>query len=178
MMNTERLRLRPLKLEDAPQYYDMLNYPNNTEFLAPEDLPHSVDDAVKEIEYWKGLFTRRESIFWGITLKHDDVLIGCIGFNNMHFMNKRAEISYDLHHHYWRQGLMTEAATEVLNFTFNELGFCRIEARTMPQNMQSQAMLKKMKFLYEGMQRGYRVSAGKPLDVMLYAILVDEWNKH
>jgi ribosomal-protein-alanine N-acetyltransferase len=175
VLETPRLRLRPLRLEDAQQYYEMFNHPKSRQYLASEDIPYSVDAAIREIEYWKGLFSRWESVFWGVADLHDDILIGSIGFNTMHFANHRAEISYDLHHAHWRKGFMTEAMTVVLDLMFRDLGFNRVEARTMQGNIPSQTLLKKFGFSYEGLQRGYRVTGGKSIDVMLYAILKEEW---
>ena len=65
----------------------------------------------------------RKGIRWEIVLKETNVLIGTIGLNNLQLWSKRSEIGYDLHPRYWGNGYASEAAREIIDYGFKDLGF-------------------------------------------------------
>lgn len=174
-MEMEEIRLREMNMNDCVGYFEMMSHPEGAKYLADEDVPKSLHDTTKEIEYWSGLFKRRESIFWTVADARTDQFMGTIGFNNWHFSNQRAEVSYDLCYKYWRRGIMSKAVNAVMAFAFDKMVLNRIEARTMIDNIPSQRMLEKLGFSFEGVQKGYRVTNGQSLDVMLYGLTKAEF---
>lgn len=64
-----------------------------------------------------------------------------------------AEIGYELHRAYWRQGMMTEALPAVLTYGFTKLGLHRIEADPFARNTRSTSLLLKPGFTHEGTLR-------------------------
>ena len=72
-------------------------------------------------------YFKKKAIRWGIVLKETNVLIGTIGLNNLQLWSKRSEIGYDLHPRYWGNGYASEAAGEIINYGFKDLGLFRIE---------------------------------------------------
>ncbi len=50
---------------------------------------------------------------------------------------KIAEVLYKIFPDYWRQGFATEALTQVLKFSFTDLGLHRIEAGCAVENIAS-----------------------------------------
>ncbi len=171
VLYTNRLILRNLLPDDVLDYHEIFQYEDIKSFLAEEDIPVTIKDSMEDLHYWNRLFDDKQSIYWGISLINNNKIIGGIGFNYIHFQNKRAEINYDLHPSYWRQGIMSEAMIEVIDFAFHNIGIHRIEARTTLMNKPSQKMLEKLGFIHECVQKGYRISQNKALDVSLYSIL-------
>ena len=64
-------------------------------------------------------------------------------------------LGYQIDHGYMRQGLMTEAVTEVVRYGFAKLGLHRVEGNVMPKNKASIGLLKKCGFTEEGISRNY-----------------------
>lgn len=169
------IKLRDLMIADARDYYEIMSNPEVIKYFSDEDIPTSPEGAIEEVKFWGGLFYRKQSVFWGIANTENDKLIGTIGYNSWNVLNRRAEISYDLKYEYWRRGIMTKALNNALIFGFREMGLTRIEARTMLDNVPSQAILEKIGFKKEGILRNYRVIYGKPVDVIIYSLIPDDF---
>jgi RimJ/RimL family protein N-acetyltransferase len=77
----------------------------------------------------------------------------------------------------WGQGLVTEACALVVDFGFHRLGLHRIWADHPPDNLASERILEKLGFQREGVARGsmYSNSRGEWCDMVVWAILEDEW---
>ena len=52
-----------------------------------------------------------------------------------------------------RQGLMTEAVGQAVQFAFSDLGLHRLEANIQPDNVRSLALVKRLGFQKEGYRR-------------------------
>ena len=136
--------------------------------------PDTLVEAKSELLYNKNLFKTRRGIFWSIATKETDEMIGTVGLytNNFHH---RAELCYDLSKPYWRQGVMTDALTAVLDYCLLTAGFMRIEAVTMTNNEASQAILKKLGFEFDALMQNYRYYEGNFHDVNMYSITPKLW---
>jgi ribosomal-protein-alanine N-acetyltransferase len=138
--------------------------------------PNTLIEARSELQYNRNLFKTRRGLFWSIATKDADEMVGTVGLytNNFHH---RAELCYDLAKPYWRQGLMTQALSRVLNFCFDAAEFMRIEAVTMVENEASQGILRKLGFDFDALMRNYRYYEGRFYDVNMYSITPDAWRK-
>jgi ribosomal-protein-alanine N-acetyltransferase len=87
-----------------------------------------------------------------------------------------ADIAYYLSKNYWNQGIMSEAAQEVVRFGFEELGLHRIQTTVLPENIHSLKILKKIGFVEEGLLRQY--NHGKEFkDTIMLSMLKDDYLK-
>lgn len=71
------------------------------------------------------------------------------------------------------KGYMSEAVQLICNWAYEELGLCRIEAGTLPENMRSRNVLERCGFQIEGTARSYLQIAGKRRDHLIYAFIPD-----
>ncbi len=131
----------------------------------------SKDQAAKIIDSFHNTFKSKKGIRWGIVLKENGVFIGTIGLNNLNLAGKKAEIGYEIHPTYWRNGMTTEAMKAVLTYSFEELDLFRIGAVTFPENTASSQLLKKNGFKEEGTLRGYLYQNNKSNDALVFSIL-------
>jgi len=168
--------LRDLMLKDKALYYEMMRDEEVVQYLSDEDIPDSIEETEKEIKFWGGLFYRKLSVFWALADSKTDDFMGTIGYNSWNVFNGRAEISYDLMRKYWRKGIMSKALHNAIIFGFKRMQLTRIEARTMPDNIPSQKILEKIGFKKEGMMRNYRIIRGKPVDVLMYSLLPEDYS--
>jgi ribosomal-protein-alanine N-acetyltransferase len=175
-LTTNRLHLRQIRPTDAEALFAIMSDQEVMEFYGQE--PHqSIDDTRALIQRLQDLYDRRETIFWGITLKGEDTVIGSCTFFHFGPDFHYAETGYDLHRAYWRQGIMTEAMSAILTYGFTELGLHRIEADVAPENTRSKSLLLKLGFTYEGNLRQRYFFRGQFEDEHYFGLLKDEWLK-
>ena len=105
-LNTQRLILRPITLDDAPAFFAYSKNPN----VGPNAgwKPH--ETLEETIEIIKTVFLSQKHVF-GIVLNHAPTLIGSIGLiDDPKRQNKHAQmLGYAIGEPYWGQGYMTEA---------------------------------------------------------------------
>lgn len=171
-LETERLVLKMFTLDDAEGLYAYARNPN----VGPHAgwSPHKSVEESKEII--QQLFIPVET--WAIRLKENDKLIGSIGLEYDKYRPdaNSKELGYSLSEEYWRQGIMTEAAKEVIRFAFEELGLEQIGICTGTANTRSQRVIKKCGFRYEGtIRRTYKIYDGTLRDSMVYSMLKEEY---
>jgi len=88
-------------------------------------------------------------------------------------------MAYWLGEAYWRQGIMFEAASTMLEFAFDTLKLRRIDISAVVENVASNNLIKKRGFVYEGMQRKKHVSkaTGMAEDQNIYGMLRDDFER-
>ena len=177
VLETERLLLRRIAASDLPAWAEIWQSPQVRQYLVEfETAPD--DSAVWSIIEWADrIFQQKTGIRWAITLKPDDRLIGSCGFHLYKPEHRRLEIGYELHHGYWRKGIMTEAVAELLRFCFDCLQVRRIEADVTEGNAASAALLKKLGFVLEGVWRERVFWRGSFHDTWQFGILASEYGR-
>ena len=80
-----------------------------------------------------------------------------------------ATVGYWLGEQFWGRGIMTEAATAVTDFCFDNFPLRRISAEVFPNNPASARVLQKAGFAFEGRLKNNVVKGGNLLDSLLYA---------
>lgn len=174
ILQTKRLTLRHLRIEDAPQVLANFSFDEVTKFY---DLATFTELAQAEqlIANWIKRSEQGQGLRWAITLTGDDTLIGTCGFHNLSAENRRAEIGYELHPDYWRQGIMTEAVQALLAHGFAALNLHRIEAFIDPAHHASYGLLVRCGFQSEGVLRDYFFEKGRFVDAQMLSILQREF---
>jgi ribosomal-protein-alanine N-acetyltransferase len=94
---------------------------------------------------------------WAIRPWQSRRLIGTCGFNSWSPPMRSAVLGYDLNEKWWGQGLAFEALVAVLRHAFSGALPCgplnRIQADTIPSNVRSESLLKRLGFAEEGRRR-------------------------
>jgi RimJ/RimL family protein N-acetyltransferase len=98
--------------------------------------------------------------------------IGLSPFDDVY--RQTAEIGYWLGEPYWGNGLATKAVALMLNHTFSNLQYIRIQAGVFAENKSSARVLEKNGFILEGILRQHITKNGRRHDAMLYARLRDQ----
>lgn len=148
ILETERLRLRMLKLEDAENVYIMRSDPDVMKYI-PRPMAKSIDDAVALINLINESIQEQTKFNWGITFKDTDQVIGIIGFPNIKLEHARAEIGYTLTKKWHRYGIMKEALKCVMKYGFEKMQLHTIEAIIDAENIASGSLLKSVGFREE-----------------------------
>lgn len=174
ILETERLILRQLRIEDSGDLYDYFSKDEVTEFYDLDSFINQ-NQAEKLIIKWNDSFDIQEGIRWGITLKTKDRIIGTCGYHNWSKEHYKAEIGYELTPEYWRQGIMTEVLSAVIKYGFNELGLNRIEALIDPENISSRRLLIKSGLNEEGLLKEYFYEKKRFVDAVIFSTLKKEY---
>jgi ribosomal-protein-alanine N-acetyltransferase len=173
-LETERLILRKLTLEDAD---DMFEYGSDDEVskYVTWDTHQSLSATKEFIEYILGLYDEGKVAPWGIELKESRKLIGTIDFVSWQVRHHTAEIGYVLSKKHWGKGITTEAANEIIRFGFNEMELVRIQARCFLENAGSERVMEKAGMSFEGIIRKGMFVKGKHQDLKMYSLLKEEF---
>lgn len=144
-LKTCRLVLRELRETD---YERIIYLRSDTEVNRFVERPKTEnrEDALAFIKRISLEFLSGESIYWVITKKGADDMLGSICLWNFSKDGTSAELGYDLAPAAQGQGFMDEALKKVLEFGFKKTGFEKIEAFTQKDNMPSIKLLIKNNF--------------------------------
>ncbi len=168
-LQTPRLLLREVTPLDAPAIFKMRSDPHVMRYIGKLPM-QDISEAKELIETYQKAYEQNEAVNWAICL-HDqpEWLIGIVGFWKMDKANHRTEIGYTLNADYWRQGIMDEAMTAVIEYCFKTLDFHSIEANTAPENDASGRILEKHGFVQEAYFRENFYFEGQFLDSRIYS---------
>lgn len=144
-IETDRLILRELSEEDHEMISFLRSDPIVNQFV--KRTPASTkEEALNFIEKCRNQFDNGKTYQWGITIKPDNKIVGCICLWNISKEGKKAEIGYDLDPNHQKKGIMDEALKNVLDFGFNNLSVEMIDAYTQKNNPDSIKLLERNGF--------------------------------
>jgi ribosomal-protein-alanine N-acetyltransferase len=154
IIETERLVLRPLTLEDAETVY--YGWTGDAEVSAYVNwLPHhSLDEAIewiKKVE-WKrdenGNIEPNDNYIWGFAPKDTGELLGSGG---LVWRNERQayQMNYNIMKKHWGHGYTTEAMRAILRFAAENLGVTQVVGGHAKENPASGRVLEKLGFVYQ-----------------------------
>ena len=169
-LETERLILRDIRMEDIQEYYERLYGDGDVcrylLFDPHQDIGESlagIQDVLQQYE--QGRFYR-----WGITEKEDGSLIGVIGLVRIDEKTDTCSFAYLLGCDYWNRGYGTEALKAVIQFAFEELEMERIVADHMAENPASGAVMRKAGMERIGTEKAKYTKCGTVFDAEVYEI--------
>lgn len=148
ILETERLTLRELNLNDAKAIFGLRTNKEVNEFI-DRKIPKNLSEARAFIDRISNLAENNKGVFWVIESKSNHQLMGTIGLRNFEDEEDYAEIGYEIHPDYQQRGFMDEAFGVVLNYGFKNLALKTIEAFTHKNNTASISLLEKQNFVFE-----------------------------
>jgi ribosomal-protein-alanine N-acetyltransferase len=152
VLETERLTLRELNLNDAKAIFGLRTNKEINEFIDRKRL-NNLSESRAFIDLISKLTATNKGLFWVLESKNNQQLIGTIGLRNFEDEKNYAEIGYELDPSYHQRGFMSEAFEAILKFGFENLELKTIEAFTHQKNTASIALLKKQQFVLDPERR-------------------------
>ncbi len=148
IIELEDIILRPVEYDD---YLDMYEYgvnENVTKWVRWGPYK-SIDDAIHSV---KNVMLSRPDrglpSTYAIVYKENNKMIGTIGYPSVSFEESLGDLAYALSEDYWKRGIVTKAAREVIKVGFNYLGFNKIIACHLPGNEGSKRVIERNGFKY------------------------------
>jgi RimJ/RimL family protein N-acetyltransferase len=158
ILETERLILRRLSIEDAAFILALVNEPSWLRFIGDKGV-RTIEDARNYI--LKGPVESYERFGFGLyltELKGEATPIGICGLLKRESLND-VDLGFAFLPQFWRQGFAYESASAVMAYGKTALGLTRLVALTSPDNDGSIGLLEKLGFTYVQM---VRLSEGSP----------------
>lgn len=146
ILDTTRLRLRPLLPADAGRVAEILNHPEVGWMIRQIPLPYPREAARNWLEGYAAERAMGRAYRFGVISDHR--LIGCADVD--HIDTGEGEIGYWFDPAHWGQGFAQEAVTAVLQFAFTGLGLTSLTATHAVDNERSERLLGKLGFSKTG----------------------------
>ncbi|MCC3423422.1 MAG: GNAT family N-acetyltransferase [Microcoleus sp. PH2017_01_SCD_O_A] len=174
IIETERLLLRKITLNDASDMFEYASNPEVSEYTM-WSTHTSIEDTKYFLKSLTKMYKRKELVDWGIVHKAEKKFIGTCGYVEWSMTHSRAEIGYALSARYWREGYMSEAVNAIIEFGFREMLLNRIVGRCEVNNIASARVMEKVGMQLEGILRQQLFVKGRYWDLKIYSILREEF---
>lgn len=149
ILETQRLRLRPLTLNDLDALAALYRDPDVRRFFPEGTLTRA--QTSEELEWIIDVYYGQHGYgLWATIYKETGAFIGRCGLIPWKMEGQlQVEVAYLLDKAYWGQGLATEAALAIRDYGFERLGLSRLICMVYPQNLASVRIAQKMGMILE-----------------------------
>ena len=168
-LETERLIIRQFDLSDAAFIMQLLNSPGWLEYIGDRNI-RTTDDA--EAYLANGPIKSYGTNGFGISmvlLKEGETPIGACGLLKRDYLED-ADIGFAFMPEYLGKGYGYESAEAIINYAKGELNISHIKAFTVPNNIPSINLLKKLGF---GFEKTFKIP-GEEEELFLFSLDLNE----
>ena len=171
-IRTERLLLRPHRLEDVDDIFEFARDPEWGRYLTvprPYLRKHAEEFVAQRI-----LTSRDEWPVWAMVL--EGRVVGGIGID-IDVEHATGALGYSIAKKHWGTGLTVEAARAVIDWGFRERGLAKVYAYADARNAQSLRVMEKLGMTREGTLRSHRTLRDERVDDVYHGLLREEWER-
>jgi [ribosomal protein S5]-alanine N-acetyltransferase len=173
VLTGEMVTLRELRLSDAPALLAMLSTEEVARFISPP--PTTVEGFERFIAWTHRERAAGNYICFAVVPHNMDTAIGIFQVRQLEPGFGTAEWGFALASAFWGSGVFMDAATLVVDFSFEIVGARRLEARAATANGRGNGALRKIGAAQEGVLRRSFLRNGEYLDQVLWTILDSDW---
>jgi len=173
---TERLELRPLRLDDLDDLLVYHSRPDVTRYLywEPRDRPRMLE-ALRQRMRMSSLSREGDRLVLGAALRATGTVVGEVNLGWLSEQHRQGEIGFVFNPAYHGRGLAGEAARVMLRLGFAGLGLHRIIGRCDARNGPSARLMERLGMRREGHLVHSEFFKGEWGDEFVYAMLDHEW---
>ena len=145
IIETARLRLRPLTDADMDRYLIMAADPEVTRYVSPSPIPRAHAEAAAK-HYRRQLETKGYG-YWAIEVKGGSPFGGIILLQDVKFtaaFTPAIEVGWLLPREHWGNGYATEGGRAVLDYAFTTMKLAEIVALTAAGNIPPQRVMQRL----------------------------------
>ena len=175
VLETPRLRLRPLEDSDRPAIQQAAAARAISDTMISIPHPYPVDEARRYIAKKQAERSAGLSYAFVIADKKEGNFCGIVEVRDIDREHLVGELSFWLTVDVWGRGYMSEVIGAVVRYGFEDLQLNRLYAYYMLRNHASERVLERNGFKKEGLLRQCVQKWGQFEDVALCAILRQEW---
>lgn len=141
-LKTERLLLRRFRLDDASDVQKLAGNVNVSKMTLNIPYPYKPGMAEEWISSHQDNWESKACISYAIVKLDSDQLLGTMSF--VRIDGSEGELGYWIGQPYWGMGYCTEAARELIRFSFQNLGLEKIVAEHLISNPASGKVMEKV----------------------------------
>ena len=171
-IRTERLLLRPHRLEDVDDIFEFAADPDWGRYVAAP-IPYLREHAVEFVAR-QTLASWDDRPTWAIVLEGQ--VVGGTGIR-INVEHATGALGYSIAKKHWGRSLTVEAARAVVDWGFRMRGLAKVYARADARNTQSLRVMEKLGMTREGVLRSHRTVREDRIDEVYYGLLREEWEK-
>ena len=177
-IETERLILRRLRIEDAEKAYLNWCSSDNVSKYVTWNKHKDVEETKELFNIWSKEYEKNDTFRWIVEVKENHEVIGTIDVVKKDTKAMVAEIGYCYSEKYWNKGYATEALIAILKYCFIDIGFELVYARHMSLNPASGKVMEKAGLKYEATLKGRMLDKDNNRnDLIYYSLTKDEYLK-
>ena len=165
-IETDRLILRPLRVEDAEDVFQWVGDPVVNRYM-----PYPVYETVEQAKKWIRSIRPGQHEF-GFELKETGKVIGA-GSVHLNPEENAYELGYNLNRAYWGRGYATEAARAMINWAHDVLGVHDFVASHATANAASGKVILKCGFSFVKYGQYGRYDGSEIFDASFYRLHMD-----
>ena len=139
IIKTERLVLRPIRESDYNDVFEFASKEEVAKYVS-WNTHKSKEDSKALCKMWASQYENGERYHWAITM--GGKMIGNIEV--VKIVNDCVYLGWQVDSALWNKGIMTEAASAVRDFLFNEVGFSSLYATYITENIGSGRVMQKI----------------------------------
>ena len=174
-IESDRLVIRALSLEDFDRHYAMYSNPDVVRYLyyGPMDATaartHLARRSTAELPF-EGSFLNL-----GVEVRGEGLLIGEVALGVVSTVHRVCEVGYVFDPRWFGHGYATEASAVMVELAFGRLNAHRVIGRIDGRNSASRRVLERLGMRQEAHFRENEFVKGQWTDEVVYAVLEDEW---
>ncbi len=172
-INTKRLTLRKITVEDTEDFFKMCSKPSVSKYVT-WNTHKNIEITRAVVENWVNSYNR-DRYLWAI--EYNGKVIGNIDV--VRLTDGNAELGWMLDKPYWNREIMTEAASAVRDYLFNRVNIDALECAHVDKNIGSGRVMQKIGMIFSE----YRTfdDESKPKlsgqKLAVYTLTREEWEK-
>ena len=175
VLETKRLRVRPIESFDQWDIQRAASAREIADTMISLPHPYPAGEADRYLARQQAEREQGHSVAFVIEHRIESDFRGLVELRDIDREHSQGELSFWLTPETWGQGYMSEVVEAVVGYGFEVLNLNRLYAYHMLRNPASGRVLKKNGFKQEGLLRQRVCKWGKFEDVILMAILRQEW---
>lgn len=171
-LDTARLRLRPVRLEDAE--------------TVCASIRESIEPLARWMDWCHAGYGREDSDLWiastvdawnggrayeFLAFERSGRHVGAVGLNQFNRENNGANLGYWVRRSSQRQGFAVEAVRRIARFAFEEAGFQRVEIVAAVDNVASRRVAERAGATLEGVARNRLLLHGVPIAAAVHSFV-------
>ena len=173
MRKSKTIALAPLTAAESPSLWAWINDREQVLFNSA----YKPVGEVQQQDWFAAIQNRSDVVFFAIRLMETDRLVGTCQLHSINTIHRSAELQIRLGDPADRgQGYGTEAVKLLLEFAFADLNLHRVYLHVFARNEPAIVVYEKAGFIREGTLRRAAFINGEYIDVVVMAILRDEYD--
>jgi RimJ/RimL family protein N-acetyltransferase len=170
-----KVRLRELRLSDAPSLCELLTTEEVSRFISPP--PTTIEGFERFIQWTHRERAAGRYICFAVVPDGLDSAVGIFQVRQIEPGFETAEWGFALGSAFWGTGVFMDAAKLTVEFAFDAVGVHRLEARAAVLNGRGNGALAKIGAVKEGVLRRSFLRNGQYLDQALWSIVREDWRQ-